>query len=148
MKVKSLLITSLLAASFGAAAVEVGVSTGMDRQFNSNVTSLTISQGISNGLQVSGVVSTSANNYTALGANVGKNFAIGKVVITPQVGAQLIKANSATELADGLVGTVGIQAALPITPSLKATLLGEQKVDFNNTGFNGRTLTAGLRYSF
>jgi hypothetical protein len=154
MKSKATVAQSLLMLSLCgsvAHAADVGITTGNDQKSNANLTTLSISKKLTGDLRVAGELSSSTANYIAAGANIGKEFKIAKVTITPQIGAQIINEDLNRlkyHSGSALVGTVGVSAGLPVTPKLDAVITAQRRIDFNNNGWEGNVMQAGIRYKF
>jgi hypothetical protein len=154
MKYKATMAQSLLMLSLCgsvAHAADVGIITGNDQKLHANLTTLSISKKLAGDLRVAGELSSSPTNYIAAGANIGKEFKIAKVTITPQIGAQIINEDLNRlkyHSGSALVVTAGVSAGLPVTPKLDAVITAQRRIDFNNNGWEGNVLQAGIRYKF
>lgn len=147
---KKLIIATLMAASFGAHALEFGVTGTRDYAGNDrNGMGITVGQktgafGVTAGFERFTEGSNDQDRYSlVVGYDVAK---LGAVTVTPKVGVAYLN-NQIT--ADGYAMTVGVGASVPVTKQVSVGLdfarqYGQDRV----SQFDGNKLTAAVKYNF
>jgi hypothetical protein len=144
---KKLLFATLLSAAFAANSAEVGLTAGKVKAHDQNVYSLSLGTSLL-GLKVSSEVKLAKDVYTSVGADVGKEFKVWKVGVTPHIGGAYVQSDLRGKESGSVIST-GVEFSYNLTKGI--ALVGDYSYTWDlqsKTDFQGGQFMAGIRVNF